>query len=95
MSAWDIFTIMGFYPVNPVDGHFVFGAPQTDKLTIALPGNKQFFIKAVNLSAANKYVQSITLNGKPYSKPYITYNDIMVGGNLVFTMTDKPMPAKF
>jgi len=94
MSAWDIFTIMGFYPVNPADGHYVFGAPQADKLTIKLPGNKQFIIKAINLSVANKYVQSISLNGKLYNKPYITYDNIVSGGELVFTMTDKPAAPK-
>jgi predicted alpha-1,2-mannosidase len=95
MSAWDIFTTMGFYPVNPADGHFVFGAPQIEKMSIALPGNKQFVIQAKNLSKANKYVQSISLNGKIYSKPYITYHDIMSGGNLVFIMTDKPAAPVF
>jgi len=95
MSAWDIFTTMGFYPVNPVDGRFVFGAPQLAKISITLPGNKQFVIRAINLSAANKYVAGISLNGKVYTKPYITYKDIMSGGNLVFMMTDKPAAAKF
>jgi predicted alpha-1,2-mannosidase len=95
MSAWDIFTIMGFYPVNPADGHFVFGAPQTDRLAITLPGNKQFIIKAMNLSKANMYVESIGLNGKVYDKSYITYKDIMAGGELVFYMTDQPLAAKF
>lgn len=95
MSAWDIFTTMGFYPVNPADGHFVFGAPQIEKMSIALPGNKRFIIQAKNLSQANKYVQSITLNGKVYNRPYITYHDIMSGGNLVFVMTDKPATPVF
>jgi putative alpha-1,2-mannosidase len=95
MSAWDIFSIMGFYPVNPADGHFVFGAPQASRLVIALPGNNQFVIKANNLSVANKYVKSISLNGKVYEKPYITYKEIMAGGELTFEMTEKPMAPKF
>lgn len=95
MSAWDIFSIMGFYPVNPADGQFVFGAPQVAKLVIALPGSNQFVIKANNLSVANRYVQSISLNGKVDEKPYITYQEIMAGGELTFEMTDKPAAPKF
>jgi putative alpha-1,2-mannosidase len=60
-----------------------------------LPGNRHFIIQAVNLSKANKYVESISLNGRIYTKPYITYKDIMNGGNLVFTMTNKPATPTF
>ena len=95
MSAWDIFTTMGFYPVNPVDGKFIFGAPQMKNIDITLPNNRHFIIQAVNLSQANKYVESISLNGRIYTKSYITYKDIMSGGNLVFTMTDKPTVPNF
>jgi predicted alpha-1,2-mannosidase len=91
MSAWYIFTAMGFYPVNPADGHFVFGAPQLSRISIKLAGNKQFTITAKNISVANKYVQSISLNGKSYKKNYITYTDIMTGGNIVFEMGNKPV----
>jgi predicted alpha-1,2-mannosidase len=89
MSAWYLFSAMGFYPVNPADGKYVFGAPQLNAITIMLPGSKQFAIKAKNLSATNKYVQSISLNGHPYDKLYITHQDIMKGGTLTFTMCDK------
>jgi predicted alpha-1,2-mannosidase len=95
MSAWYLFTAMGFYPVNPADGHYVFGAPQLSKISIALPGGKVFVTEAKNLSVANKYVQSISLNGKLYLKNYITYQDIMNGSKLVFVMGDKPLPARF
>lgn len=95
MSAWDIFTTMGFYPVNPASGRFIFGAPQIREMSINLPAGKQFVIQAKNLSKVNKYVQSISLNGKVYDKPYITYTDIMKGGRLVFVMTDKPAAPKF
>ncbi len=95
MSAWDIFTTMGFYPVNPASGRFIFGAPQISEMSISLPAGKQFVIKAKNLSKANKYVQSISLNGNVYDKSYITYADIMNGGNLIFVMTDKPTAPKF
>jgi len=95
MSAWDIFTTMGFYPVNPASGQFIFGAPQISSMSISLPGGKRFSIQAKNLSKTNEYVQSISLNGKRYDKPYITYADIMNGGSLVFVMTDKPAAPKF
>jgi putative alpha-1,2-mannosidase len=67
----------------------VFGAPQLSKVSLALPGNKSFVIEAKNLSAANKYVESISLNGKPYMKNYISHKDILKGGKLVFVMGAK------
>jgi predicted alpha-1,2-mannosidase len=95
MSAWYLFTAMGFYPVNPADGKYVFGAPQLRKITIALANNKTLVIEAKNLSAANKYVQSISLNGVTYQKNYITHHDIMAGGKLVFVMGDKARIPEF
>ena len=90
MSAWYIFTAMGFYPVNPVSGEYVFGAPQLKKITIALPDNKTFTIVADNLSKDNKYIQRIVLNNKQYDKPFINHQDIMNGGLLVYSMGDRP-----
>jgi len=90
MSAWYIFTAMGFYPVNPVSGQYVFGAPQLPKVTLALPGNKNFSIEAKNLSVQNKYVQSIILNGKVYDKEFINHIDIMNGGKLIYIMGPNP-----
>jgi predicted alpha-1,2-mannosidase len=95
MSAWYLFSAMGFYPVNPADGKYIFGAPQLDKITIALPDKKTFVIVAKNLSAANKYVQSIKLNGVGYTKNFITHRDIMNGGKLVFVMGDKAKAPVF
>lgn len=95
MSAWYLFTAMGFYPVNPANGEYVFGAPQLKKISIVLAGGKIFVIEARNLSAENKYVQAITLNGKPYQKSYITHQDIINGGKLTFTMGNKPEPPEF
>jgi predicted alpha-1,2-mannosidase len=95
MSAWYVFTAMGFYPVNPANGRYVFGAPQISKAIISLPGNKVFTIEAKGLSAANKYVQSISLNGKQYTPNYITHHDIMLGGKLVFVMSNRAPLASF
>lgn len=89
MSAWYMFSAMGFYPVNPVSGEYVFGAPQLPEFVLHLADGKTFTIKAEGLSEANKYVKSITLNGEPYTKNFISHADIMKGGTLVYQMTDK------
>lgn len=89
MSAWYMFSAMGFYPVNPVSGEYVFGAPQMPEFVLHLTDGKTFTIKAEGLSKANKYVKSITLNGEPYTKNFISHADIMKGGTLVYQMTDK------
>ena len=94
MSAWYLFSAMGFYPMNPVSGEFVFGAPQIPSATIHLDNGKQFRMEAKNLSKENLYVEKIELNGKPYNKKFITYDDIVNGAHLVFYMTDVPKDGK-
>ncbi len=89
MSAWYMFSAMGFYPVNPVSGEYVFGAPQLPEFVLHLADGKTFTIKAEGLSEANKYVKSITLNGEPYTKNFISHADIVKGSTLVYQMTDK------
>lgn len=90
MSAWYVFSAMGFYPVNPCGGEYVLGAPQMDKFVLNLPEEKTFVVKAGNLSATNKYVKSVTLNGKPITGYTIQHSDIMKGGILEFEMTSRP-----
>jgi predicted alpha-1,2-mannosidase len=90
MSAWYIFSSLGFYPVNPVNGVFVFGSPLADEVNVKLNNGKAFNIKAKNNSDQNKYIQSILLNGKPYTKSYITYEQIMQGGELIYSMGKTP-----
>lgn len=89
MSAWYILSSMGLYQVDPAGGDYIFGSPILDKVAINLPNNKQFVIIANNNSTTNKYIQSITLNGKPYTKAGISYKEIMNGGKLVFNMGNK------
>ena len=84
-----MFSAMGFYPGNPVSGEYVFGAPQLPEFVLHLADGKTFTIKAEGLSEANKYVKSITLNGEPYTKNFISHADIVKGGTLVYQMTDK------
>lgn len=86
MSAWYMFSSMGFYPMNPTGGEFVLGAPQMPKITINLKDGKTFTVIAENLSDANKYVQSVSLNGVPLNARTINYKDIMNGGTLTFVM---------
>ena len=110
MSAWYIFSALGFYPFNPCGGTYVLGAPQIPKATVRIAsrrdggspshddanwesrhragGEKTLTIIAKNLSAENKYVKSVTFNGKPLDKT-IEHADIMNGGELVFEMAAK------
>jgi len=90
MSAWYVFNAMGFYPVCPGDNKYVFGSPIFDKVTMNLENGKQFKIIAHHQAEKNIYIQSVKLNGKEYSKSYITFNDIKDGGTLEFVMGSQP-----
>lgn len=90
MSAWYIFSAMGFYPVNPAGGEYILGAPQIEKAVLCLPDDKSFIVEAKGLSKENKYVHSVVLNGEVIENFRIHHRDIMKGGSLVFTMSDKP-----
>lgn len=90
MSAWHVISALGFYQVNPSNGVFVFGSPSFDKASIHLQGGKTFEVVAQNNSKENIYIQSASLNGQPYDKSYILYEDIMKGGNLTFVMGNTP-----
>ena len=90
MSAWYLFSALGFYPVNPVSGELVIGAPQIPKATIEVGNGKQFTMVAKNLSKENMYVEKTEWNGQPYNKKFIAYEDVMNGGTLVFHMTGTP-----
>lgn len=91
MSAWYIFTNLGFYPVNPCGGDYVIGAPQLSKATVTLGNGKTFTVEAVNFSEKNMYVKSVELNGKPYNQATINHADIVKGGTLKFVMTNQPV----
>lgn len=90
MSAWYIFSSMGFYPVAPGSDQYVLGSPNAQELKINLDNGKTFTIKAPNMSDKNVYVKSVKLNGEKYDKAYITHDDIMNGGELFFEMSSKP-----
>ncbi len=90
MSAWYIFSSMGFYPVFPASEKYVFGTPLFEKLTLNLEDDKKFIVQAKQLSDTNIYIQSVELNGKPHTKSYIMHDDIVAGSELVFMMGDTP-----
>ncbi len=90
MSAWYVLSSMGFYPVNPANGAYVFGSPLFDKVELNVPGGNTFNVIAENRSDKNIYIQSAELNGKPYTKSFITHKQILEGGTLKFVMGDTP-----
>lgn len=86
MSAWYLFATMGFYPVNPVEGKYILGAPQFPFMEIKLENGKTFRIVANKISADNKFVENVELNDKRIEGRYITHSEIMAGGILTFNM---------
>ncbi|MGB3605519.1 GH92 family glycosyl hydrolase, partial [Psychroserpens sp.] len=90
MSAWYVFSSMGFYPVTPGSNHYIIGTPLFEMATINLESGKQFTITAKNLSDKNKYIEAAFLNGNALDRTYITHEDIIAGGTLAFEMTNKP-----
>lgn len=90
MSAWYIFSALGFYPVTPGMPVYVIGTPLFDQAVIHLPGGKTFTVTARNNSRQNKYIQSATLNGKPMDRAWFTHDDLVSGGKLVFQMGPRP-----
>ena len=90
MSAWYLFTAMGFYPVCPGSDQYVLGAPYLPSLKLSLANGKTFEIKAPGVSDKKRYVKQVRLNGKPYTKMYITHKDITEGGVLEFVMSSTP-----
>ena len=90
MSAWYLLSSMGLYQVNPSDGVFVFGSPCFKKVEMKVRGGKTFTVEAPNNNKENIYIQKVYLNGKPYNKSYIIYDDIINGSTLKFVMGKKP-----
>ena len=90
MSAWYIFSALGFYPVCPGTNQYVLGAPYLPYMKIYLENGHSFEVRAPKVSDRNRYVKSVKLNGKPYEKAYITQQDIQAGGILEFEMGSKP-----
>ncbi|MEN6451862.1 MAG: GH92 family glycosyl hydrolase [Thermoguttaceae bacterium] len=97
MSAWYVFTALGFYPVDPASGVYVIGSPVVDRATIKLDPRyhkgKAFTVVAENNSPQNVYIQSATLNGKPLERSWLSHAELTAGGELVLKMGSEPNPA--
>ena len=97
MSAWYVFTALGFYPVDPAGGIYLLGSPLMDKVTLRLDPRyaqgRSFAVIAKNNSAKNPYIQSAMLNGKPITRNWISHSEITAGGKLVLTMGPEPNQA--
>ena len=89
MSAWYVFSSLGFYPMDPVSGRYELGAPLFDRAVINLSSGRQFVITAENLSDKNIYVEKVWLNDRSLDRTYITFDELLNGGTLRFKMTDK------
>ena len=94
MSAWYLFAVSGFDPVDPCGGEFVLGAPQAERIAFRLENGRTFTVRAEGLSDECMFVASVTLDGKPYPGRTISYERIMEGGELVFHMVSRPDGAE-
>ena len=90
MSAWYVFSAMGFYPVNPVSGKYEIGTPLFPEMQLHLTNGKTFAVLAPNVNKKNIYIQSTKVNGHPYDKTYITHEQIMSGATVEFEMGSTP-----
>lgn len=90
MSAWLLFTALGFYPVNPASGEYMIGSPMYPEMSLRLANGKTFRVEATNNSPHNVYIQSATLNGQPLDSPVISWEQILAGGTLHFFMGPEP-----
>ena len=89
-SAWYVFSAMGMYPVAPGTDEYVLGSPLFKKVILKLENGKTFTIAAPNNTAETRYIEEAALNGKSYSKNFLTYETVMNGGNLTFKMSAEP-----
>ncbi|MFA5217556.1 MAG: GH92 family glycosyl hydrolase [Bacteroidales bacterium] len=89
MSAWYVFSTMGFYPLNPADGVYQIGTPFFDEVVINLPEGKQFRVVAENRSPEFSLIKSIRLNGQELNRTFVTHKEIVAGGELALELTGR------
>jgi putative alpha-1,2-mannosidase len=89
MSAWYIFSTLGFYPVAPGSDQYALGSPAVNSAVLHLENGKDFVIETQGQGEKNVYVRKVLLNGQPLNRRYITHQEIMSGGKLVFYMSEK------
>lgn len=90
MSAWWLFSALGFYPVNPSSTSYVVGTPFFNKVTINLPGSRRPLVIHANGAATKPYIRSLAVNGNSITEPILDHAQIAQGGELVFEMSDTP-----
>jgi len=89
-SAWYVFSALGFYPVTPTVGQYAIGSPLFRNVRLTMPGGKMLNIEAENNGPANVYIQSVTLNGQTWTKPWLPREELQKGGTLRFVMGPTP-----
>jgi putative alpha-1,2-mannosidase len=94
MSAWLVFSMMGFYPVCPVSNQYIITTPSFDEIKINLQGNNYFLVSKVSSKPGSKYIRVITRNGGVYPHRYLTHEDIVKGSRFTLQMTDNPLLVK-
>ena len=90
MSAWGVFSSLGFYPATPASGYYVLGVPRFNHAAVHLGNGHTFTVTAKGLTPQNRYVKSVKLNGKKLDRSYVTVEEVLAGGELTFVMTDSP-----
>ena len=90
MSAWLVFSMTGFYPVCPGTPYYIIGAPSFDEIDINLDNGNRFKVIANNVSDTNYYIQSATLNGESFDRAWLSHEEILAGGELIFEMGSEP-----
>ena len=93
MSAWFIFSALGFYPVTPASNEYILGRPFIRRATLQLPNGRRFTVRANGLDEAHPYIGRVSLNGQPLQRVFIRHEEIMAGGELEFTMQAAPNRA--
>ncbi|GJM63376.1 GH92 family glycosyl hydrolase [Persicobacter diffluens] len=90
MSSWFIFSALGFYPVDPVGGEYVFGSPLVEQASVQLPNGKAFSVKKTKTGEKNTFLQEIRLNGERMDRNALKHSELMAGGSIEYVMGDKP-----
>jgi predicted alpha-1,2-mannosidase len=93
-SAWYVFSALGFYPVCPGTDEYILGSPLFKSVTLNLENGNKVTIEAGNNNKANRYVQGMSVNGQPYSKNYLTHEDLIKGANINYQMAPAPNKSR-